>query len=85
MSDNSKSAIAIIIAVGLMVFIGLLGMVPLQWRWLGVMVVFVVFLMYLGRAVISAPAAETADGRTKLGRWDGVLIDPLTKKISQLL
>lgn len=82
MSDNSKSAIAIIVAVGLMVFIGLLGMVPLQWRWLGVMVVFVVFLMYLGRAVISAPAAETADGRTKLGRWDGVLIDPLTKKIS---
>ena len=82
MSDNSKSAIAFIIAVGLIVFFGLLRPVPLPLRWLAVMVVFVGFLMYLGRVVISAPADETADGRMKLGRWDAVLIDPLTKKIS---
>ncbi len=82
MPNRYMFALVVIATVAVILGIGLLGDIPLQWRWLGVMAVFVGFLMYLGRVVTATPAGETADGQPRPGRIDGLLIDPLTKKIS---
>lgn len=82
---RNLSAILIIVAVVAILIIGLLGRVPLQWRWLGMIATFVGLLAFLGYEVTSVLApGEMVDGqlqpdRVKPGRIDGVLIDSRNK------
>lgn len=84
MLSRNRSTLYIIGAVILIVLVGLLGRVPLQLRWLAMMVVFLGLLAAIGRDVTGMDKeVAVRSGRTEKrfapGRIDGVLIDNRNK------
>lgn len=78
------STIYIIATVVLVLVFGLLGSVPLQWRWLLIMVTIVLMLALAGREITGTeqevPLRNGRMGlRTTPGRFDGILIDSRNK------
>ncbi len=71
--------VAFIIAVFVIIFVGLMGaLLALQWRWLIIIVVMVVFLLYVGRVITTSEGEDVSDDgqkKTTPGRFDGILID----------
>jgi hypothetical protein len=77
------SAAYIVLFVALVVFIGLLGAIPLWLRWVLEIAVFIALLVMIGREVTGAERVIERNGRTETvfapGRLDGVLIDARNK------
>jgi hypothetical protein len=78
------STVYIIAAIALILFIGLLGVVPLSFRWLGIIAVLLGLLALIGREVTGhEEEVRLRSGRTETrfipGRFDGVLIDARNK------
>lgn len=80
---RSASMLYILAAVVLTVVFGLLGFIPLAFRWLLIMAVFVGLLVLIGREITGRQVEATRRGRSTFqpGRADGVLID-LRNKVS---
>ncbi len=77
---RNMSTIYIIAAVVLIVVFGLWAGIPLQWRWLLIMATVVGLLAFAGLEITATPMSDDpADNRRKLGRIDGLLIDPRNK------
>ncbi|MBK8909201.1 MAG: hypothetical protein IPM60_15365 [Rhodospirillales bacterium] len=78
------SAGYIIVSIILIIGVGLAGVIPLAWRWLLVMGIFVLLLAFIGRDITgSEQAVRMRSGRVETrfapGRIDGVLIDARNK------
>ena len=81
---RNRSTLYIIAAIVLVLVIGLLGFVPLAWRWVSIMIVLGGLLAFAGREITGDEVeVRLRSGRTEKrfipGRMDGVLIDSRNK------
>ena len=67
--------IAVLLFILLTILVGLLGWIPIHWRWIILLAIFVAFLIVLGKQVTGEKSGKKLVG----GRLSGVLIDARNK------